>query len=336
MDENSGLPGTDDRTGQGSRRALLAAGTTAALGAVGVALARPAEAAAGQALLLGRSNTSGTSATAVSSSTTGTAFGVTATAGHGLVGVAKLSTKFGILGRNDATTVSSGGAILGDGRTNVGVVGRCTNRNNYAIAAVSSGTAGGNSGGLLANGGANFGVAAFTSAPAGANDRPALYAQGGASAWAGWMDGDLVVDGALFAQVSLVAAQAAAGLTYREVVSGETPKHTESGRVALDAAGNGTVTLSAGFLAAANLSLPSVSVQLTAMGTGMPNLAATVTATGISISGGAPNGDVSWSVSAPRHVPGAPLAAGVAARGTTRVRPTGTAPRRLDAAHFGA
>lgn len=339
MDENSGLPGTDDRTGQGSRRALLAAGTTAALGAVGVALARPAEAAAGQALLLGRSNTSGSSATAVSSSTTGTAFGVTATAGHGLVGIARANSKFGHIARNDATTTGTGGALLGDGKANAGVVGRTANRNAYGIAGFNTGTAGGNSGAVLANGGSNVGLAAFTAAPAGVNAAPAIFADGGLGAWASWLIGDQVVDGFLFASRNLVGVQEPGNvITYRTVVSGESAQHVESGRVTLDLSGAGTVVLPAGYLAATSLGADT-SVQLTAMGTAMPNLAATLTTTGFTVSGGVSGGSVSWTVSSPRSqtpiaAGGAPVAAAARADAGSRTRPRGTAPRRADAGSF--
>jgi hypothetical protein len=218
-------------TARRGRRAVLTAGATAAIGAVGVALADPAEAAAGSPLLLGRSNSAGSSATAVSTTTTGTAFGVTATAGHGLVGVAKLNNKFGILGRNDATTAGTGGAVLADGKTNPGLVGRTANRNTYGIVALNTGTALGDSGALVAEGGVNVGVVAFTDAPAGANTQPALYADGGAGAWASWLIGDEIVDGTLFAAFSLVGVRDPVNpIGYRPAVSGEDPVHTQSGR----------------------------------------------------------------------------------------------------------
>jgi hypothetical protein len=322
-------------TPRNGRRAALTVGATAAIGAVGVALAKPAEAAAGSALLLGRSNSSGSSPTAVTSTTTGTAFGVTATPGHGLVGVAKLNSKFGILARNDATTAGAGGAVLADGKTNSGLLGRTANRNAYGIVALNTGTALGNSGALVAEGGVNVGVVAFTDAPAGANTQPALYADGGAGAWARWLIGDEVVDGVLFAVVSMVGVRdsaAANGIGFREAVSGETPVHTQSGRVTLNALGNAAVDLSAAFLDETDLASSTTSVQLTAMGSAMPNLAATITATGFSISGGAGAGSVSWTVTAPRLALATTAAARASAKGASPAsRRTASAPRRAPA-----
>lgn len=324
MDETTGTAGTEGRTG--SRRTLLAAGTTAALGAVGVALARPAEAAAGDALLLGRSNSAGGSATSVASGTTGTAFGVTASAGHGLIGIAKLNSKFGILGRNDGATPGPGAAILAEGKTNVGLVSRTGNRDNYGLVALNTSTLApapnaSFSGALLSDGGrGGAGLVAFSSSPV-TNAVPALYAEGTVSGWASWINGDEQVDGGLFALFNLVGTQTPAGVRYREAVSGDAPSHTASGRLTLDATGNAAVTLPQTFRDSAQLS--AAAVLLTAMGTGMPNLAATVTATGFTVAGGAANGIVSWQVVAPRHVPGAAIPAAA-------VRPVGT-PGRLAA-----
>jgi len=322
--------------GKGRRTALTAA-ATAAIGAVGVVLAKPAQAAAGSALLLGRSNSAGSSPTAVSSSTTGTAFGVTATAGHALVGAARLNNKFGILARNDATTSGTGGAMLADGKTNAGVVGRTANRNQYGVVALNSGATLGDSGALLAEGAANVGLVAFTHAPLGANGQPAIYGDGLAGGWASWMVGDEVVDGGLFAAFNLVGVQdpgnPANPISYREVVSGEDAVHTQSGRADLTA-GSATVTVTASFLTAADLGAASTAVQLTAMDTAMPNLSATITTTGFTISGGAVTGSVSWTVTAPRRPPGTTAAAAAAgAKASTRLtspvtrRKTGT-PKR--------
>jgi hypothetical protein len=318
------------------RRAVLTAGATAAIGAVGVALADTADAAAGSPLLLGRSNSADSSPTAVSSTTTGTAFGVTATAGHGLVGVAKLSNKFGILGRNDATTAGAGGAVLADGKTNPGLVGRTANRNTYGIVALNTGTSLGDSGALVAEGGVNVGVVAFTDAPAGANSQPAIYGDGGVGAWASWLIGDVIVDGTVFAAVSLVGVRDPVNpIGYREAVSGEDAVHTQSGRATLDGTGGATVSVSPTFLDAADLAAATTSVQLTAMGSAMPNLAATITATGFTISGGTANGSVSWTVTAPRLAPGTTAAAAAAKASARRTSPairrTAAAPRRAPA-----
>ncbi len=339
MTDSQFIPANPETTtARRGRRAVLTAGATAAIGAVGMALADPAEAAAGSALLLGRSNSAGSSATAVSTTTTGTAFGVTATAGHGLVGVAKLNNKFGILGRNDATTAGTGGAVLADGKTNPGLVGRTANRNTYGIVALNTGTALGDSGALVAEGGVNVGVVAFTDAPAGANTQPAIFADGGAGAWASWLIGDEQLDGVLFAAVSMVGvhdAAAANAVGYREVVSGESPIHTQSGRATLGATGATAVDLSATFLDAVDLPNATTSVQLTAMGSAMPNLAATITETGFAITGGAIAGSVSWTVTAPRRALTAVAAAAAAKTSAARTSPasrrTAGAPQRAPA-----
>lgn len=318
------------------RRAALAAGATAAIGAAGILLARPADAAAGSPLLLGRSNSAGSSNTLVSSSTTSVAFAVRGTGGHAFIGDCTVAGRWSVYGRSLATTAGAGGAVRGDGHANVGVFGITTNQNQYGIVALNTSAAAGDSGALVADGGANAGVVAFTEAPAGVNANPAIYADGGAGAWASWLLGDEVLDGTLFAAFNLVGVQDTAnGIGYREAVSGEDPVHTQSGRATLDGSGTATVAMTASFLDAANLTAATTSVQLTAMATAMPDLAATMTSNGFTITGGAASGSVSWTITAPRRAPTTAAAAAGAKAGalltsskTMSARRTTSAPRR--------
>jgi len=321
-------------TSMRGRRAALAAGATAAIGAVGVVLAGPAEAAAGGPLLLGRSNSSGGVKTTVSSSTTSVVLTASGSAGHGVLGSASSAAKWGLYGRNTATAAGAGGAIRGDGHSNIGVLGVTTSENTYGVAAINASTAPGNFGALLADGRANSGLVAFTNAPTGANSNPAIYADGGDGAWASWLIGDEFVDGGLFAAFNLIGVQDPIdNIGYREAVSGEDPVHTQSGRAPIDDQGNGSVTVTASFLNAADLAAATTSVQLTAMGVAMPSLAATLTADGFTISGGAPSGSVSWTVTAARRPPATAALAAVGAKARTSskviaARRNASAPKR--------
>src|SRR5262245_4251895 len=124
----------DPQTPRG-RRAALTAGATAAIGALGVVLARPAEAKAGSPLLLGRSNISGSSGTLVSSTSTTAAFSARCTAGSALIGDTTSAAKWAVYGRNLASRAGAAGAVRGDGHGNVGVLGSTTNRDQYGIVA---------------------------------------------------------------------------------------------------------------------------------------------------------------------------------------------------------
>jgi hypothetical protein len=92
------------------------------------------------------------------------------------------------------------------------------------------------------------------------------------------------------------------------------------------------VNVSTTFLDAADLAATSTSVQLTAMASPMPNLAATITATGFTISGGTAAGSVSWAITAPRLAPGSTAAAAAAKAPARRTSPasrrTAGAPQR--------
>ncbi|WP_088320163.1 hypothetical protein [Kineosporia sp. R_H_3] len=258
-------------TGPNGRRTVLAAGAAAAAGALGVALARPAEAAAGSALLLGRSNTSGGSGTTVASTSTGSAFYVKASAGNGILCDAASASKWAVYARSTATTAGTAGAVFGKG-------------------------------------GKNVGVQATTAAPVSpvSAQRPALYADGGAGGWGSLVVGDEVVDGAVFASFALTGVHdpsqtANGGVGYADVVSGAGGYHVATGTLTLGAATTtGTVTLDPAFRSAGDLG--RASVQLTPMGQAMSGLYASLdAATGVlTVNGGVAAGVVSWTVSAPR------------------------------------
>jgi hypothetical protein len=322
MPKHTTDPVDDSPSGPGGRRALLAAGATAALGAVGVALARPADAAPGGPLLLGRTNTSATVSTVVTSTNSNYTLSSQATAGHAVLGDTTSNARNGVYGRNRSTTHGTGlpgAGVRGDGGRNVGVIGTTGNQNEYGIVGLNTAVAVGSAGAVVGDGTTNPGVVAFTEAPA--KSAPALYASG-ASGWAAWLDGEARVDGALLVGVP----GATAGTTdYRPVASTEAAVHTTSGRATLDGTGAVTVTLPAAFLAAATVTAADAVVQLTAMDGAMPGLFATVTATTVGIAGGTAAGSVSWTITAPRKAaPGTLAVVARPAPATTAAR----APRR--------
>lgn len=265
------------------RRALLAAGATAALGAAGVVLARPADAAAGNSLVLGRTNTSGSANTTVNVASTGVGFTVHQTGtgngiygladrGYGAVAYTKAANRFGLIAQNlaGATSAVPGGAVRAVGRYNCGVYADTlpSVKDVPAILAV------GGPGDDPVNG---SGVA--------------LQARG-----ISYLDGDALN---LRSWVGVLTGPSSLG--YAPLASGEVPTHTHFGTLNLDTGGNGSVVLPASFTAAVG-SAAAVNVSLTPFGAAMPDLhVATATASQFTVAGGPTGGGtVHWVVRAER------------------------------------
>lgn len=276
----------DPRGGSdGGRRALLAGGAVAAAGAAFFTTARPARAASGDPLLLGRANT--------------------ATGGTSLQATASVS----------ALTVyqkgsGNGAFLVSDGTT--GVTGRTLGPNAWATVVQNAATATGLGGGLRVEGRQNtavfadvdtgeleaVAVAAFGGDP---EDGAALFTRGMAM-----MDGDVL---ALRNYVGVVNAQSQ--LDYAAVSSAQVPTHGLHGTLTLDARGTGEVELPGDFLAAVRPQ--TMVVTLTPVGGAMPDLhivsAPTADSDGFAVAGGLAGAKVNYAARAERHLLGAPALA---------------------------
>lgn len=265
-----------------SRRGVVLRGVAAVLGAAGAAGAAvllpagSAAAAAGKPLLLGRSNSSGTSRTSVSTRSTSTAFrvdqtgsgagaGVYAAGSSGLVAATAARNRWGLHGRNTATSTGTGGGVRAEGRRGTGLFADTSG----AVLDVPA---------VVAVGGDGTGVAQVATGES--------YLDGDALALRSWV-GVRDVDGST--------------LAYAQLLSGEGPTHTMHGTVDLDGSGTAEVTLPAEFRAACDMS--TLTVTLTPVGAPMPNLyvsyaqadgAAQGVSDGFGVAGGAASGKAAW------------------------------------------
>jgi hypothetical protein len=144
-----------------SRRSILGAGLAGLAGLVLGSLGRPqaAEAAAGGSLIMGASNSAGTTNTDLATNSTGTALYVhqnstgtavrgianngvagffTSSNGSGVSGVVANNTKYGVYGANDALTHGTGAAMRANGEQNHGLVATTADVNSYAIKATNT------------------------------------------------------------------------------------------------------------------------------------------------------------------------------------------------------
>jgi hypothetical protein len=300
------------------RRALLTTGATAALGALGIAVARPAEAAAGGAALLGRSNTSGGSTTTVSSSSPSGTFWSKATAGPAVVADTKAASKWAVLARNQSTVTGSAGAVRAEGGRNTGVHASTASNLTWAAHVVNTGAASDSApgGGLRVEGRNTLGL--FVDTDPDVADVPALTSIGGDGEFNGTAllaSGSTYLDGkamALRSYTGVLGPGATSDtnvLWYAPVTSGEADYHTVTETVALDGAGGATVDLATDYAAAyaafpVAVDMATLRIQLTAVGAAMPDLHAVWTpdaaATSFGVAGGTASGTVHFTISAKR------------------------------------
>ncbi|MGD0863645.1 MAG: hypothetical protein ABSA21_12980 [Candidatus Limnocylindrales bacterium] len=178
-----------------SRRSLLGTGLAGLAGLVlgSLGLPRPAEAAAGGSLIMGSSNSAGTSNTSLTTDSTGTALLVTQTGagtalrgsalavngiagfftsanGSGVSGVTANKDKYAVYGGNDATATGSGAAVRAAGEQNNGLVATTASASAYAIKATNTNTGTGPSAGpgirVLAGNGTDADIDGLTTYPA--------------------------------------------------------------------------------------------------------------------------------------------------------------------------
>jgi len=135
-----------------SRRSLLGAGLAGLAGLVLGSLGRPpgADAAAGSSLILGASNSAGTSNTALTTTSTGSALKVTQS-GSGYA-----------LDAYQSAGAGTGTAIHASGGQNNGIVTKTSGKDKYALDALQQASAGGNGAAISASGGKNNGIVATT------------------------------------------------------------------------------------------------------------------------------------------------------------------------------
>jgi hypothetical protein len=255
-----------------SRRRLLLAGITAAVGAGSALVADSSAQAAGPPpLLLGRDNPTSTRTTSLTAASgrviwqvvqrgagVGAAVYAQATA---FLGVSSLSSGWGVHGLAAATRTGTGGALRGEGRRNAGLLADTTVQDVPAVVAI---------------GGDGTGVAQVATGQS--------YFDGDALALRAWT-GVLSEDGVHVA--------------YAPALSGETSLHGAAGTATLQGDGTATVTLPGTFTAACDTA--SLVVSLTPVGAAMPGLFVTYQKDGFTISGGGGGGSVSWTAWAPRR-----------------------------------
>ena len=300
--EPASAPAEMDAPSRRGRRALIAGAATAAVGALGVAVARPADAAAGSAMILGRSNSSGGSTTTVSSTNATVAVNVKSTAGTGLIGETTKNNKWGVHGRNTATALTGGttGGVRGEGRNNHGVRGDTTNANRHGVVGVNAATAAGSGAAVRANGRLNAGVWADATDI----NTPAIFADGAGGAGVSiFAFGFADIEGGLFAldaQVGVVSGGLVGGtIVEAGVASGTSPWHIGRGTFTLDLNGEATVTPDAAYTDAADLA------QSTVMLTGLGNpiggaYVENKSASSFTVLGGTAGAQLEYLVIAPR------------------------------------
>jgi hypothetical protein len=279
-DERSrtGTPAPGDAPGDSGvrkRRVLLTAGATAALGAVGVATARPSQAAS-SALMTETTNNAAAS-TALYATASGSAFTV-------------------------YQRGSGNGAFLVSDST-IGFTGRTLNGNSWGGLVQNADSALGNGGGLRVEGRLNVGI--FADTYPGADSVPALMGVGGdeARGTALYTKGANVLDGDVYALRSFVGGVGAGGLlAYYPTASGDRADHNLRGSVTMDSSGSATVLLPDSYRRVVNAD--TMLVLLTPIGAAMPNLHVAVApvsgSTSFTVAGGTSGGTVHYSVSAER------------------------------------
>lgn len=249
------------------RRTVLAAGATAAVGALGAAgamLAKPANAAAGGNFLLGRSNSAGTAATTLTSTTTSSVLIVKASKGHGVRVDETAADSWGIITRNIATKEGKAGAIDARGGKNIGLK-----------ASTSSATL----------------PAALLVAPTGG---VGSYVVGDAIT-----QGVAAADAVLTA-VYDTTQPANDNIGYAMAISGHGAYHQLIGTVPLTAAGTATVTFPKAFTDATTAA--KAVVVVTAAGVASPGLfVESVSGTAVKLAGGSASGVVHYTITAPRR-----------------------------------
>jgi hypothetical protein len=288
-----------------SRRGLLLGGASAALGAAAVAVSEaPADAAAGAPLLIGRGNAAGTRSTSLTAAGARTAWSVVqrgagmgasvSSAATALFGSAGLASAWGLHGRSAASRTGTGGALRGEGRRNAGLLADTTVQNVPAVVAI---------------GGDGTGVAQVATGQS--------YFDGDALALRAWTG---------------VSDTNGTKVVYAPLVSGETALHGAAGTAALDSDGTAVVALPATFTAACDMT--TLSVTLTAVGSGMAGLFVTYRQKaggaageydGFTVGGGASGGSVAWAACATRR-------AVDLQQGTTAAAPSPGSPQRAETA----
>ena len=288
-----------DAPSRRGRRALIAGAATAAVGALGVAIAKPADAAAGSPLVLGRSNSSGGSTTTVSSTNTTAAVDVKSTAGTGLIGETTKNTKWGVHGRNTAATSGTTGAVRGEGRQNHGVRGDTANPNRHGVLAVNAATVTGLGTAVRAGGRQNVGLWADAD-----NDVvPAIYADGNNGTGVSMLaNGFVDVESGLFAlnaQVGIVSGPLVGGIiTEAFVASGSSAFHVHTDTATL-AVTDTEITVPVAFSDAADVSLATI--MFTGLGASAGNVyIVSKTPTSFVVGGGTADQQVDYVIIAPR------------------------------------
>ncbi len=317
------------------RRALLAAGAGAAVGALGIATARPAEAAAGSAVLQGRVNSAGSALTTLRSSNSGSAFYVQASAGNGCFGETAASARWGVRARNLATSTGGGGGLIAEGGVNTGGYATTSSNARFGLYGRNNAATVGVGAGVRAEG--RFNVGLFADTLPSVTNVAALVALGGDGEEHGialMAGGSTYLDGNALALRSYVGVldPDTSQLEYAPVTSGELAYHTITDKVTLDGSGAATVTLPAAYRATVDMT--TLRIGLTPVGAAMSGMYATYTeaagTTSFGIVGGATGGTVHYSVSAERislTLQGA--AAPARARAAARERATGPATARV-------
>ena len=300
------------------RRALLTAGATAALGALGVVAAKPAQAAAGGTALIGRSNWSGTSTTLFSSSATTAALWAKDANGHAVVADTWAASKWAVLARNLSNVTGAAGAVRADGGRNTGLYASTSSNLVWGARVVNSGAASDSApgGGLRVEGRNTIGL--FVDTDPDVADVPAVTSIGGDGEFNGTA---LLASGSTYLDGKAMALRSYTGvlgpgdvpdtnvLWYAPVTSGEADYHTVTETVTLDGTGAATVDLAtdhdgayAAFPVAVDMT--TLRIQLTAVGAAMPDLHAvwtpSPTATSFGIAGGSAAGTVHFTISAKR------------------------------------
>lgn len=300
------------------RRALFTAGATVALGALGVAAAKPAQAAAGGTALLGRSNWSGTSTTVFSSSSATAALWAKDANGHAVVADTWAGSRWAVLARNQSGVTGSSGAVRADGGRNTGLLASSASNLSWGARVYNSGAASDSApgGGLRVEGRNTIGL--FVDTDPDVANVPAVTSIGGDGEFQGTA---LLASGSTYLDGKAMALRSYTGvlgpgdvpdtnvLWYAPVTSGEADYHTVTEVVTLDGAGAATVDLVAdhdGAYAAfpVAVDMTTLRIQLTAVGAAMPDLHAvwtpSPTATSFGIAGGAAAGTVHFTISAKR------------------------------------
>jgi hypothetical protein len=189
----------DPGLSRGTRRALLLAGGTAAIGAVAAAAASPAEASNGKAVILGAANTASLGTVINATAPSGGAITVhnkgkahgswfTSTLGNGFIGGTYSANAQGANVANYATTSGTGAALVASGGANTGVYAVSAGVQRFAGKFVSGAATGtvGKTGAIFADGGIADGIFAGTSGDPNNFSAVTAYHINGGSGVYGW------------------------------------------------------------------------------------------------------------------------------------------------------